>query len=72
MAVFDRIRPGDVLWDVRKDRGVISRMASYKVVVVTIDTPRRVAMASWNDNRPELYTERRLKKLRRSPHLEKK
>lgn len=69
MASFDRIKVGDILWDchkVQEGNTTRRRMGCWEVRVISIDPEKRTAMCSWNCNPPSLYTETRLKRLRRS------
>lgn len=69
MASFDRIKVGDVLYDVHREKmgnTNMTRLGCWEVRVVEIDTEKRQALCSWNHNPPRWYTERGLSKLRRS------
>jgi hypothetical protein len=71
MVAFSKIKPGDVLWDCHREKmgnTTASRMGSWRVNVISIDPDKRTAVASWNGNRAMVYSERQLKRLRRSPH----
>lgn len=70
MASFDRIKVGDVLYDCHRQRmgnTTMTRMACFTVKVLEIDAENRRATVSWNDNRPVVYHEHRIKRLRRTP-----
>ena len=70
MASFDRIKVGDRLWDVHRQKmgnTSMSCLGSWPVDVKSIDAEKRTAVCSWNGNPPEVYLERDIKRLRRSP-----
>lgn len=70
MASFDRIKPGDTLYDCHRTKmgnTTMSRMGCWEVKVIEVDTENRRALCSWNTNKPEWWYERRLSKLRRTP-----
>jgi hypothetical protein len=70
MASFDRIKVGDVLYDVHSVQAgntTMRRMGCWKVYVKSIDLTKRTAMCSWNGNPPRVYSERDIRRLRRSP-----
>ena len=74
MVAFSRIKPGDKLYAVHRTRmgnTNMSKLACLPVVVVSLDAEKRTAMCSCNNNKPRLYTESRLAKLRRSPPKDK-
>ncbi len=69
MPVFDKIKAGDQLYDVRRATGRASWFGGSKwdvwgVRVISVDPETRTAMCSWNTNPPRKYSERDLKKLR--------
>lgn len=75
MASLDRINPGDVLYDVHREKmgnTTMSRTGCWEVRVISVDREKRTALCSWNSNRPTTYTEYRLKRLRRSRPGEKR
>jgi len=70
MAAFDRINVGDILYDCRMQRQgntTMRKMACWTVRIVSIDSVKGTAMASWNGNAPRLYSESAIKRLRRTP-----
>jgi len=74
MASFDRIKAGDILYDVHREKmgnTTMSRLGCWDVLVVSVDHEKRTAMCRWNYNAPRLYTERSIKRLRRSKPKEK-
>lgn len=71
MVAFSTIKPGDELWDCRRQRMgnfKMSRMASWKVRIISVDPEKRTAVAAWNSNTPTTWNEWALKALRRSRH----
>jgi hypothetical protein len=61
MASFDRVKVGQVLYSVvRQKMGntTISRDAVFQVVVKEINTAKRAVFASWNCNTPQWFSER--------------
>ena len=69
MAAFDRIKPGDVLYDARRvqmGNTTMRRLACWKVLVISVDREKRTADCSWNSNPVRTYREAWLGKLRRS------
>lgn len=70
MVAFDKIKPGDTLYDCRPTKmgnTTIRRMSCWEVLVVSVDPVKRTAMCKWNVINPEkLYRERDLARLRRS------
>jgi len=69
VASFDRIKPGDVLYDVHRQRmgnTTMSRLACFTVEVVSVDRVGRTAECRWNSNPPRTYFEHSIKRLRRS------
>lgn len=70
MTAFSTIKVGDVLFDCRRQKmgnTQMSRMATWRVVIKDVDADKRRALASWNGNKEEWWSERDLKRLRRSP-----
>lgn len=64
---FEKIKAGDVLYDVhsyRMGNMTIRSVGVWDVRVLTIDATTRSAIVSWNGNRPETMHERSLVKLR--------
>lgn len=71
MASFDRIKPGDTLYDCRKTGQIIRYVGTWTVRVIEVYPEKRTALVSWNGNKPEIWHETRLKRLRRSRPGEK-
>lgn len=70
MTTIEKIKPGDVLYDVHSERAgntTVRIQREWKVFVKEVDVENRYAMCSWNGNRPTRYSERKLKKLRMKP-----
>lgn len=70
MAAFSKIKEGDRLYDCRRMKmgnTTISRMSCWTVNVLKVDAEKRQAFCSWNGNRPDWWSEWKLKPLRRSP-----
>lgn len=70
MAAFSKIQPGNILWDCRRQKmgnTTMSRMACWAVQVFEVDQEKRRALCSWNSNKAEWWSERRLQGLRRTP-----
>jgi hypothetical protein len=69
MASFDRIKPGDILWDVHREKmgnTTMSRQGCWRVEVVSVDREKRTAVVRWNSNPQQIYSEYSLGRLRRS------
>jgi hypothetical protein len=69
MVAFSTIKPGDVLWDCHRQKmgnTRMSQMGSWRVVVYEVDQETRSALVSWNGNPRKVWSERKLKSLRRS------
>ena len=69
MVAFNTIKVGDVLYDCRRTKmgnTTMSTLSTWRVVVTEVDTEKRRVMASWNGNKPDWWSERNLKPLRRS------
>lgn len=68
MAIkFEKIKPGMVLYDVRKATGLQRynvKWSTWHVCVVEVNADRREVLASWNSNPPEWMSERRITKFR--------
>jgi hypothetical protein len=63
---FEKIKAGDVLYDVhsyRMGNTTLRSLGCWEVRVISVDPQLRNAVVSWNSNRPETWSERRLKKL---------
>jgi len=70
MAAFNKIQPGNILWDCRRQKmgnATMSRMACWTVQVFQVDQENRRALCSWNGNKAEWWSERHLDSLRRTP-----
>lgn len=76
MAIsFDRVLPGDVLYDARRRKmgnTTMSETVSYVVKIIETDTVKDCALASWNSNAPKWMNRRQIERLRRSPHTKKR
>lgn len=69
MPKFDTIKAGETLYDchrVSMGNTTMRHWALYKVRVISVDPATRTAICSWNNNRPEKYSERRLAGLTRT------
>jgi hypothetical protein len=69
MAAFDKIKPGDVLYDVHRQRmgnTTMARLGCWSVRVIEVNREERTALCSWNGNPPSTYREHSIKRLRRS------
>lgn len=74
MVSFDKIKVGDVLYDVHRTtmgNTKMSRLGWWEVRVFSIDAKNRTAVVSWNGNPQRMYNERSIKRLRRSKPKEK-
>jgi hypothetical protein len=71
MAIsFDKVKAGDVLYDVHRTKMGNTRMRAercWPVQVVSIDHERGTAVCSWNGNPARQYTRRQIARLRRTP-----
>lgn len=71
MAIkFEKIKANDVLLDIHRRRmgnTTMSEWGLWNVYVVSVDTTARSAIVSWNGNRHETWSERRLTKLYTKP-----
>lgn len=70
MVAFNAIKPGDTLYDCRRQKmgnTSMSTMATWRVIVHEVDPVKRIAFCSWNGNAPKWWTERWLSSLRRTP-----
>jgi hypothetical protein len=74
MVDFSTIKPGDILYECRRERmsnTAMRRMAVRTVRIISVDANQMTVQASWNGNSPSRWTERHLKKLRRTkPKIE--
>ncbi len=69
MATFDKVRAGDVLYDVHSEKmgnTTMGRVGWWRVVVVSIDHENGEAMCHWNGNPAVRYGRMQIAKLRRS------
>lgn len=75
MIKFEKIKAGDVLFDVhsyRMGNTTIRSMGCWEVKVVEVYPDKRSALVSWNGNTPEVWHEYRLARLRaKEPEFEK-
>lgn len=68
--VFAKVEPGDVLYDVHSHRmgnTTMRAMGTWTVHVFEVDRESGRAFVSWNGNRKEWWSARRIARLRRSP-----
>lgn len=73
MAVFTRIKAGDLLYDYCSQRAgntTMSRRVNFKVEVREIDHEAGTAVVSWNGNTPKTVRADYFRRLRRSPGKE--
>jgi hypothetical protein len=71
MVAFSTIKQGDELWDCHRHKmgnTTMTQMGAWRVKIISVDESARTVMASWNGNRPEVYSEYRLQRLRRTRH----
>lgn len=64
---FEKIKPGMVLYDRHKYRAgntTIRVLGEWRVSIRSVDAEKRTAVASWNGNPEETWTERRLAALK--------
>lgn len=64
---FEKIKPGMTLWDVRKSTGLSrfhGKYQSWPVYIKEVNEEKREVLASWNGNRAEWMTERRVTRYR--------
>lgn len=75
MATFDRLREGQILYDVRRvtcGNTTIKRKAVYLVEIHKIDTVNGRVLYSWNSNKPTWGGERAVKSWKvKKPELPK-
>lgn len=75
MAIsFDRVKAGDVLYDVhsvRMGNTTMRRLGCWCVEVREIDTVNARALVSWNGNPEQWWHASRIRRLRRTPLKEK-
>ncbi len=66
MIKFDKIKPGMILYDVRKSATQFSRCKwdVWSVRVIEVDQEKRRVFASWNGNAPNWIYERQATKYR--------
>jgi hypothetical protein len=67
MAAFSKLKVGDILWDYHSERAgntTMRRWGNWPVRIIELYPERRAALASWNTNRPRIFYERELKRLR--------
>ena len=66
MAIkFEKIQPGMLLYDVRKNTGYGgNKWNTWPVRIISVDAEKRCVTASWNSNPPERMSERRVTKYR--------
>lgn len=74
MIKFERVKAGDELWDVHKERmgnTTAWRTGSWRVEVVSIDHQAGTAIVRWNGNAEQKYYRRQIERLRRSPYKQR-
>jgi hypothetical protein len=67
---FEKITPGMTLLDIHSERDgntTMRRLMCWKMQVISVDSTTRSAMVSWNGNKPQLYTEAMLTRLKDKP-----
>ncbi len=75
MVAFATLKVGDVVWDCHRTKmgnTNISKMGSWEVKIVSINTEEESVMASWNHNPPERFGRHAIKKWRRTPAKQRK
>jgi hypothetical protein len=63
---FEKIKPGMVLLDIRRERAgntTMTRLGKWTVKIVSVDEATRSAHVIWNGNREGRWSEGRLRKL---------
>lgn len=74
MAIkFDKVKAGDVLYDVHRVRmgnTRTARLGCWTVKILEIDPDGAGAWVSWNGNSRERWTRRKIESLRRTPKPE--
>jgi len=74
MVAFSTIKNGDTLYDCHRYRmgnTTRTKMGTWLVRVLEVYPDRRSARVSWNSNTAEIWSETRLRRLRRTPVKEK-
>ncbi len=69
-VVFERVKAGDILYEVKRERAGntrMSRVAVRTVRILSIDHEKNEAVVSWNGNSPITWSRSLIRKLRRSP-----
>ncbi len=64
---FEKIKAGTTLIDEHREKmgnTTMSRLGEWPVCIVSIDLEKRTAVVRWNHNREQVYSARRLEKLR--------
>lgn len=67
MAKLDRIKPGQTLYDVKRNSGIEAFRGKYsvwQVQVLEVNLEDRFIIASWNTNPPRKMSEQSVSKLR--------
>lgn len=70
MVAIAKIKPGDVLYDVRRQKmgnTVMSRTAVWPVRIDSVDQESCTAIVRWNWNAPQKYYASDLRRLVRTP-----
>ncbi len=68
--VFDRVKAGDVLYDVHREKmgnTTLSRVGCWPVRVLEVNQAEGWAVVSWNGNAAKKWWRSRVERLRRSP-----
>lgn len=64
MAIsFDKVKAGDTLYDVRRQKG---RVCTWSVYVVSIDATTNTTQIKWNGNPAKTYRRVDVERLRKS------
>lgn len=66
MIKFEKIKPGMILYDVKKSTSMFNRckLDVWSVRVIEVDQEKRRVFASWNRNQPQWIYERAVTKYR--------
>ena len=75
MASINRLKPGQVVYEIRRQRmgnTTVSCGNLYKVKIIEVNKEKGYVIASWNSNIPEKFTERDIKHWRVSEPKPKK
>jgi hypothetical protein len=75
MPKFHTIKPGDVLWEKRRQRmgnTTMRETAIFRVLVLSVDAEKETAEVSWNGNPAKTWHKRNLEKLTRKKPEQKR